>query len=229
MENIRKFFKYLLTGQFGKLIAALRERVPGSVYRHGKAYILEREKVSQDSNNAKTPRTASDFVFRLLKEKELAVSSKLIGIPLRECCRRYDAGDFCFGAFYMGKLVNLGWVHQGSFYVKGMGYYQDSKENIAFTYNSVTEPGYRRKGIHKKSIYLRSKLLFEKGVSKIVTIVMFNNQISMNNLECMGFKKTKKLWHLAILGVKYTVIEDLESKDLSRKVFLRIPKGVHVI
>jgi hypothetical protein len=229
MKNFRKFFKYLLTGQFGKVLSALRGRIPPPVYRYAKAYVLENRKTSQDLNHIETINTPNGIVFRICQRGDLLACSKLLDIPIEECCRRYDAGDFCLGAFHGDKLVNLGWVHQGSFYVKGIGFHENSNENISYLYNTMTESFYRGKGLYKTSIYLISKIVFQKCSTRVITMVLQDNHIVLNVLANMGFKKTKIIRHLTILGVQYTAVENMESKDVSRKIFLRMPDAVYVI
>jgi ribosomal protein S18 acetylase RimI-like enzyme len=229
MKNLIKLFKYLLTGQFSKLLSATSERIPPSVYRYAKAYAFEKEKISQALGSEQTMSTPSDFVFRLLKKEDLPACSKLSGIPLKECFRRYDAGDFCLGAFYRDKLASFGWVHQGSFYVKGMGYYQESDENIGYLYSGLSDPSYSGRGLFKNLIYMRCRVLFEKGSSKVISIAMSNNKIALNTHLRTGFRKTKTISHLTIFGVKYTAVEDAVSKHVDRKIFVRIPKGIYVI
>lgn len=111
MENLTKFFKYLLSGQFGKLLSATSERIPPWVYNRIKAYCFEKERISEVSSNERTMSIPSDFVSRLLENEGLPACSKITGIPLKECLRRYDAGDFCLGAFNRNKLASLGRVH----------------------------------------------------------------------------------------------------------------------
>jgi RimJ/RimL family protein N-acetyltransferase len=113
--------------------------------------------------------------------------------------------------------------------LKGVGYHENSNENIGYLYNAFTDPLYRRRGIHRRSLYLRTKILFEKRVSNTVSLTMHNNQIVANLMENMGYKKTKKIIHLTIFGIKYTAVEDLRSKGVDRKIFFRIPKGFYVI
>jgi len=229
MKKLTRFFKYLLSGEFGKLFSALRERIPPWVYRHGNAYIFEKEKVSQDLNHKEPQNITNGFEFKICQRADLFSCSKLLGIPVEECYKRYDHGDFCFAAFQGNKIVNLSWFHHGPFYVRGFGYHENSNNNISYLYNLITDPLYRCKGLFKNSIYLISKILFEKGSSKIISIVMCNNQISVNTYSRIGFKKTYKIRHLAIFGIKYTAVEDLGSKDVNRKIFVKIHKGAYVI
>jgi ribosomal protein S18 acetylase RimI-like enzyme len=229
LGNLLKAWRYLISGQFDRICFAFKEKALRRFYRYEKVYLLEKQKNFRNVNGNDVINSSIDFQFRLAQKADLPACSELMGISVEESYRRYDAGDFCFGAFKNANVISELWVHQGPFYVKGIGYYEKSIQDIGYLYNAVTDPLFRNKGLNKSLIYLACRILFEKGSSKLIVIVNHKNRVALDIWLRTGFKTTKIVSYLAILGVKCTTIENIVSRHASRRMFLRIPKDVYAI
>jgi ribosomal protein S18 acetylase RimI-like enzyme len=228
MSGTGKFFKYLFTGRFDKIGAAFAEWVPSVLYHRAAGWIFELDRKSHDSTKL-TAQLPDGYNCRFAEREELHDCSKMIGLEVEEYYRRFEFGDRCYAVYTDIKPVNLNWIHAGSCYVRGMGYDHNAENDEYYIYGIMTDPSQRGKGLYKNSLIQLAEYLFNKDGSKLIQMVEDGNTAVLHTLPKLGYKKTKRLKHITLLGIRKTTVTDLADNSKKRKLFIFPPRELFII
>lgn len=228
MAGISKFIGYLFTGRFDKIAAAVRERIPSSIYHRAAGDIFELN--SENYEKTKTQAQFPDgYICRFAEKDELADCSRMIGLDVGEYNRRFDNGNKCYAVFSANRPVNLNWIHKGSCFVRGMGYTHVANDNDYYIYGIMTDLSERGKGLYKNCLMELADYLFRKNAEHLIQMVEDGNTTVLHTLPKMGYKKTKRIRHLVVLGVRITSVTCLPSGHRVRKLFMFPPRDLFII
>lgn len=228
MGNMKKFLTYLLTGQFGRIASAVRERIPGWLFRHGQAYIFELVSPA-DRAYIEPVEFPHGYQGRLARQEDMHACARAAGVAPEEYTRRFVDGEQCFAVFDGYRAVNLNWIHRGAYYVRGMGYLHNGARPERYIYGILTVPSERGKGLYKKSLVTMTRRLFEMNSEPLVQMAEADNAAVLHTLPKIGYSKTHSIRHISIIGIKYTVTMNLVENQVTRRLFLRAPRSVYVI
>jgi ribosomal protein S18 acetylase RimI-like enzyme len=225
MAGLRKFLRYLFSGQFAAIGAAVAERVPIWLYHHWKAYLFEANLPAP----ATPPDLPSGYHCRTAEAADLEALSRMIGLPVEEYRRRFDSGEVCFAIFEGDRPANLNWIHRGPCYVRGSDFTLQAGPDDYYIYGIFTDPAERGRGLYKKGLLHLTEYLRARGARRFTQMVETNNAPVLHTLPQLGYRKTITINHIRILGVKYTRIEETAVGQVERRWLGREPEGIFPI
>jgi hypothetical protein len=228
MSGIGKFFNYLFTGRFDKIIAALRKRIPLSIYNRAAGWIFELDREGYDGANS-TAKFPEGYSYRFAERDELPECSRMVGLNVEEFYRRYDYGDRCYAIFDGNRPVNINWIHAGSCYVRGMGFKHSADEKEYYIYGIMTDQSQRGKGLYKNCLVYLAKNLFKEDALRLNQMVEDGNDAVLHTLPKLGYKKTRRIKHTTFLGIKKTNVIELIDGSRKQKLFIFPPRDLFTI
>lgn len=199
-----------------KLLAWLYSR------RHATLFQLDSNRPAVPENVANMP---PGYSFRMAGEDDMPACATLTDIPQDECRRRIEHGEQCYAVFCQGEPVSVVWTHVGSYYVRGLGYRDGDEKRVAYLYNLVTHPTHRGKGLYKRVLMIVGEALFAQKAACLQQIVEDGNSIPLAVVPALGYRLVHRIAHTRICGLKITVSRNHSGKTVSRRVFLRSPRG----
>lgn len=223
-----KFAKYLCNGQFAQIVSSISERVPRWLYYKGRAYLFELTQ-SDEPLDVRSPSFPESYLFRIVQREEMLACSRLTGLEKRECYRRLDAGDLCFGVFSPNGLANVAWVHTGSCFIRGMGYFFQGSAHDHYIYGIMTDYTERGKGLYTNCLRQVDTYLFNNNATRLVQMVEEGNMPVLKTLPQLGYKQTKLISHIIIFWINRTVVRDITHNTVKRTWFLMFPKHLFII
>lgn len=181
--------------------------------------------------NTDYPKINEESIEIILGDQtNLAVCCNIAGINVDEGRKRINAGDSCFIATIGKNIIGLAWVHEGSFYIRGLGYYFRSVCDDYYIYNLIVTSEYRRRGIAKYLIRTIGDRVSTKGKGRILVIVEKKNLVGYSFFNDLGFEPLQYIFYMKIFFIKYTTVNPVDNnKTTQRKLFCFQPKGVFVI
>jgi ribosomal protein S18 acetylase RimI-like enzyme len=228
MGDSSKLFKYLFTGQFGKLVRGFGDRFRRYIFHRAKAYIYELNIADNPSDNYE-PTFPEGYRCRLMEKGDIPACAALSGHTAENFSRRIEAGDFCFGVFQDIRPANINWIHIGSTYVRGYGYIHTAGENDYYIYGIVTGMDERGKGLYKNCLKELTRYLQKRGAEKLIQLVEDFNAPVLHTLPKLGYSKTKIIQHTYLLGIKYCSTFDITTGRKSGNIFFRTPRRPYTI
>lgn len=163
-------------------------------------------------------------------QNNLPVCCHITGVKLEEGRRRLAAGDFYFAASKEDKIVGILWVHQGSFYIRGLGYFFRNDDKNFYIYNLMIIPEFKRQGIASYLLRRVGERLVSKDSVKMMAIVTKKNVEGLTFFKQMHFEPIEYIYHLNIFFLNYTSIRNkLREKGIQRRIFINKPEGVFYI
>lgn len=225
---LAKFVKYLCNGQLSQIVSSISERIPRWLYYSGRAYIFELAQ-SDKLLDVRTLSLPEDYLCRMVQREGMFACSRLTGLDERECYRRLDAGDLCFGVFSPNGLANVTWVHTGSCFIRGMGYLFQGSVHDHYIYGIMTDYTERGKGLYTNCLRQVGIYLFNSNATRLVQMVEEGNKPVLKTLPQLGYRQTKCISHIVMLGVKRTVIRDVASGRVEKTWFFMTSKDFFII
>jgi len=228
MSGIGSFFKYLFTGRFDKIFSALGERIPNLIYHRSAGLIFELDRVNYEEtkSNAIIP---DGYIIRFAEREELPACALMIGLDVNEFYRRHDCGDKCYTVFIENQPVNINWIHGGSCYVRGMGYSHSANKNDYYIYGIMTDRSQRGKGLYKNCLINLADTLFEQNAGRLIQMVEDGNDAVLHTLPKLGYKRTRRIKHLTLFGIKRTTTTDLTDNTKKSELFVFPPRNMFII
>ncbi len=71
--------------------------------------------------------------------------------------------------------------------------------------------------------------LFGKNAGRLIQMVEDGNTAVLHTLPKLGYKKTVRIRHLAVLGIRLTTVTGLLSGQTVRKLFMFPPRDLFII
>lgn len=208
----------------GRLLAAARFRL----FRRAKAdlFELERPPGPVPPSRAAYP---DGHVFREADRREAGACSRVMKLPEAESLRRFDAGDLCYVVADGARVATVIWVHDGPCYVRGLGYLHDRPTGEKYVYGIVTDPAERGKGLYKNALEDLAARLFSAGASRLVQIVEAGNAPVLATVPRLGYRRTRRIESILVLGVRRTVVTLAEPAPPEKSWRIAPPRGRFVI
>lgn len=170
------------------------------------------------------------YVLRRAGRDEAEACSRVTGVPVEETVRRLDAGDACWvvaaGASRPAMVI---WVHDGPFYVRGLGYLHGGKTGEKYLYGAVTDPAERGRGLFKNALEDLTATLFANGATRLVEIVEDGNTPSLVTVTRLGRRRIARIDSLLVLGLRRTVVTPVDGGPPERTWRILPPRGRFVI
>ncbi len=225
MSNARKFLGYLFSGRFGPIFRAIGERVPRSLYYHGRAFMFELTERSTEP----PPDMGEGYECRLADPEHIPALTRITGLTAEEYSRRMERGELCYCVFAHDEPVNLNWIHQGAYYVRGMGFRRRVDSRHSYIYGIMTDPSQRGRKLYQKSLKHLAAFLFDRGATCVVQMAERDNAPVLHTLPKLGYVKTMAIRHFCLLGIKYTAVTDLVDRHTKRHLFVKHPTDEFMI
>lgn len=223
-----KFAKYLCNRQFAQIVSSICERIPRWFYYKGRAYLFELAQ-SDRPLDVQPPSFPEGYLCRRVLNEEMFACSRLTGLNELECYRRLDAGDLCYGVFSPNSLANVTWVHAGSCFIRGLGYLHQGSVHDHYIYGIMTDHTERGKGLYTNCLRQVGTYLFNSDADKLAQMVEEGNIPVLKTLPQLGYRQTKCISHIVMLGVKRTVIRDVASGRVEKTWFFITSKDFFII
>jgi hypothetical protein len=197
----------------GKTVMA---RVAHFIYEHHEGYILERDLHEPiEQYEAKTP---CECKF-LENEEEIDQLIAMQPNRTREVINeRLAAGKRCNIVRVGDKIVYVGWGDTGDVYLPNPSGRVFSKKKVVtfpegyiYREGSYTPPEERRKGYMNASFSFAFKALRDMGYRTAICTVACKNEPMLKGAAKYGYRRTKKVKYVKVLGVKSRKVEDLTS------------------
>ncbi|MFH0788949.1 MAG: GNAT family N-acetyltransferase [Pseudomonadota bacterium] len=181
--------------------------------------------------NTNYPKINDESIEIILGDQtNLSVCCNIAGINVDEGWKRVNAGDSCFAATIGKNIIGLAWVHKGSFYIRGLGYFFRSVCDDFYIYNLIVTSEYRRRGIAKYLIRTIGDRISTKGKERVIVIVEKRNLMGLSFFNDLCFEPLQYIYHMEIFFMKYTAVKPVDkNKTTQRRLFWNQPKGVFVI
>jgi GNAT superfamily N-acetyltransferase len=187
----------------GRLGVAAWARTFG--WRRADLFELDRPAGSVPPSRASYP---AGYAFRRAGLDEAAACSRVTNVPVAEILRRHEAGDACYVVARGSRVATVLWVHEGPCYVRGLGYVHDGTRDEKYVYGVVTDPTERGKGLYRNAVEDLAARLFSEGATRLVRIVEAGNTPVLVTIARLGFRRSRTIACLLVLGVKRTVVTD---------------------
>jgi ribosomal protein S18 acetylase RimI-like enzyme len=225
MGSTRKLLHYLLRGRFGPIFRAIGERWPRSLLYHGRAFMFELTERPKEP----PPDLPEGYACGLAEPEHLPALTRITGLPVEEYERRMERGELCFCVFNGATPVNLNWIHQGSCYVRGMGFLHKVDSRHSYIYGIMTDQSQRGKKLYQKSLRHLAAFLFDRGATCLVQMAERDNAPVLHTLPKLGYTKTTMISHFCLLGLKCTTVTDLVDRKKKRYLFVKHPTDEFII
>jgi ribosomal protein S18 acetylase RimI-like enzyme len=200
------------------------------VFSKSKAILLVKEEKAFSIPDLSPQIKEKPLEINQVEQPNLSFCCDLTGIEVNEGQRRISAGDSCFVATRGSDILGLVWVHRGSFYIRGLGYYSESVDNDHYLYNLVVLPKYRREGVAKRLVQTIEDLLSTKSNGRVLAIVEKNNLAGLSFFKSLQYEPEQSICHLKLCFLNYTGVKTVPEKgNNQRRLFWNPPKGVFVI
>jgi len=204
----------------GRLVAAARFRTFGS----GRADVFELDRPAGVVPPSRAAYPAG-YVFREAERGEAAACSRVMKLPEAESRRRFEAGDECWVVAHGARVAAVIWVHDGPCYVRGLGYLHEGPSGEKYVYGIVTDPADRGKGLYKNALEDLAARLFSDGATRLVQIVEAGNAPVLATIPRLGYRRTRSIETLLVLGVRRTVVTAVERGTPEETWRVAAPRG----
>jgi RimJ/RimL family protein N-acetyltransferase len=200
-----------------------------NIFCYRRAYIFTLSYSSQVSGSNRHSNLPPALLFRRANPEDIDSLARVAGISPQTIKRRWEAGDRCYAVFEDMRAVYMNWVHLGTCFVRGLGYYHKSPQNHAYVYGVFCHPLARGRGIYTNALRLVADDLFQGGISEIVQLVEAENKIVSGTLPRLGYIKVKEITNTRFLGARFTKVTDQICRCITREHYLLLPRGIYVI
>lgn len=115
---------------------------------------------------------------------------------------RLDNGAIAFTIFIARELAHIGWVAMSEEALRsiiGLPFHVDFSNNNAYNGGAVTDPEYRRMGLHTYSLFKRLQFQRERGFTASRTLTIKSNVASQRVLVKLGYNIYAEAHYLKIL------------------------------
>lgn len=211
-----------------KSVQMIRHLIRCWIFRRGRAYIYELDRAT-NANNSRKYVFPHDYEVRFASREDIPACAGMAETEETEFRRRYQSGDKCLGVFQNKRPANINWIHYGSCYVRGLGYYHPGEITDAYIYGIVTDPSERGKGLYKNALIKLTEELFSAGAECLVQMVEEGNTPVLHTLPQLGYSLKKRIFHLTLLGVKYTSVRNSDGTLAERRLFFLPPRNDFII
>lgn len=208
----------------GRLLLAARYRAFGSL--RADLFELDRPVGAVPPSQAAYP---AGYAFREAGRREAAACSRVMRLPGAESLRRFEAGDACFVVADGSRPATVIWVHDGPCYVRGLGYTHEGEAGEKYVYGIVTDRAHRGKGLYKNALEDLAARLFSDGASRLVQMVEAGNTPVLSTIPRLGYRRTRMVETLLVLGVMRTVVTPVRGGPAERAWRVAPPRGRFVI
>jgi L-amino acid N-acyltransferase YncA len=172
------------------------------------------------------------YEFSWATAEDLADIEQLTDVAGYRSKKRLGAGDTCYIARDIvdgNRIVHVTWVHQGSCFVRGFGYFHTVEDDSAYLYGGYTSPPERMKGIMNTALDDIYAELNKKGINRIYALIEFWNDSSLKYHYRLGFDPVAKIIFISVFGIKLSINKNLDSNGSKFKVFFSLPRDRYMI
>lgn len=194
-----------------------------------RAFLLELDRPARGLP-ARRAAFPAGYALRRAGRADAAECSRVARVPVAEVLRRHDAGDACYVVARGPQIATVLWVHDGPFYVRGLGYAHAGAAGEKYVYGVVTDPAARRQGLYRSAVEELGARLFSEGAPRLVRIVEARNGPVLRTLARLGHRRARTIECVVVAGLRRTVVTPLErAGDRERSWRLRPPRELFVI
>lgn len=200
-----KLLLLLRRKEFRKLAYLVSERIPYSIFRYNKFYIVFREAdqnvVSTRPLGLEYRLMVEDFDYQLLERINLELPQDL-GTVWYRSREREDLTKIIY-VEHRGTIVAVNFVLFSERIISPSGWEFEMEEVAPMIYGAYIEPRYRLKGLHAQMTKVANDLVKDSQARRLYGEIHYMNTNSLRSYKRLGFHVFKTVTYVQIFGKKF--------------------------
>lgn len=209
---LAKLGDHVRHGRLDELVRILIDRIPPPLFHFDVVYIAELSdpvrsgQPPEDVSIRQIDRTALPELYASFPRKDRS-----------EFGERFEAGHRCFAARIDGTICGMAWLDMGAVHDEPEKFCKFViPPDAAWHYDVMILPEYRRRGLFSALMQQAFEYVCREGRTRVCGFTSRYNQGSVKAHTRIGFRLTKKITALNLLGLRLHRIRQLDRDRVSR-------------